>query len=241
VYHDPGHHGKPHESPPVMWVPLAILALLSLIGGWIGWPASMGGSNHFEHFLEPAIARVEGESHGASRMIPSNQIAAGGVPRQSTPPPAHPASGDSISTERPATDASQGAIAKAEENHDNSAELTLTAISVILGLLGIGIGWLLFLRNPLRQMPQLLENKYYVDELYETVIINPIEQTSRHFLWKIVDVKIIDGIVNGVAKGFAVIADTLRYTQSGFARSYAAVILLGAIVVIGYFGYIAMH
>jgi NADH-quinone oxidoreductase subunit L len=52
-----GHgHGEPHESPMVMIIPLMILAALSLVGGWIGWPAALGGSNHFEHFLEPVVA-----------------------------------------------------------------------------------------------------------------------------------------------------------------------------------------
>jgi NADH-quinone oxidoreductase subunit L len=246
--HDDHHgdhqqHGNPHESPPVMWVPLAILAVLSVVGGWVGWPASMGGANHFEHFLEPAIAHVgAGEHQGAFMQIPANQIAVKGEPEHGAPAPAHPASGDSITTEKPATDGAHAAAApKAEEHHDTSTELMLTGLSVLLGFLGIGIGFLVFNKNPLLKMPSILENKYYVDEAYEAAIINPIEQTSRHFLWKIVDVKIIDGIVNGVARGFGGVADVLRYTQTGFARSYVAVILLGAIVVIGYFGYIAMQ
>jgi NADH-quinone oxidoreductase subunit L len=45
-----------HESPPTMTVPLVILAVLSVIGGWIGWPGSLGGENHFEKFLEPVLA-----------------------------------------------------------------------------------------------------------------------------------------------------------------------------------------
>jgi NADH-quinone oxidoreductase subunit L len=48
-------HGV-HESPAVMWVPLAILAILSVIGGWVGIPAALGGGNHFEHFLDPVFA-----------------------------------------------------------------------------------------------------------------------------------------------------------------------------------------
>ena len=117
----------------------------------------------------------------------------------------------------------------------------LTGLSVVLGLLGIGIGFAVFNRKPLQAMPALLENKYYVDELYEASVIEPIEHTSRSFLWKVVDVKLIDGFVNGVARVFAGAAGILRYTQTGFARSYAAVILLGAIIVIGYFGYIALR
>jgi NADH-quinone oxidoreductase subunit L len=97
------------------------------------------------------------------------------------------------------------------------------------------IGWRVFTRNPLKPMPTVLENKWYVDELYEAAVVNPIEKSSRNFLWKIIDVKLIDGFVNGVATSFAGLAGLLRMTQTGLARSYAAVILLGAVVVIGYF------
>ena len=48
-------HGAPHESPWVMVVPLIILAILSFVGGWVGVPKAMGGSNHFEHFLDPVF------------------------------------------------------------------------------------------------------------------------------------------------------------------------------------------
>src|SRR2546426_8739476 len=51
-----------HESPYTMTVPLMILAVLSVIGGWIGWPESPFGSNHFEHFLEPVLASGGTES-----------------------------------------------------------------------------------------------------------------------------------------------------------------------------------
>ena len=45
-----------HESPQTMTIPLMILAVLSVVGGWIGWPASLGGSNQFEKFLEPVMS-----------------------------------------------------------------------------------------------------------------------------------------------------------------------------------------
>ena len=51
---EPGH-GHIHESPRVMLIPLAILAVLSVIGGWIGWPESLGGTQRFGHFLSPAF------------------------------------------------------------------------------------------------------------------------------------------------------------------------------------------
>ncbi len=49
------HEGHIHESPKVMLVPLVILAVLSVAGGWIGVPQVMGGSNHFEHYLAPVF------------------------------------------------------------------------------------------------------------------------------------------------------------------------------------------
>jgi NADH-quinone oxidoreductase subunit L len=51
-------HDLPHESPMVMVVPLVILAVLSFVGGWVGIPHAMGGSNHFEHFLDPVFQSV---------------------------------------------------------------------------------------------------------------------------------------------------------------------------------------
>ncbi|MFN0088500.1 MAG: NADH-quinone oxidoreductase subunit L [Blastocatellia bacterium] len=232
---DGGHAAKPHESPAVMWIPLAVLAVLSVIGGWVGVPAALGGSNHIEHFLAPSIAHVGGESHASRRAIPVDQVAALGEPVHA---PAAPASTGGESAAHAATD---GSAKPAGEAHDVGTERLLTGLSVLVGLLGIGIGWAVFGKKPIRRMPAMLENKYYVDEIYETALIDPIEQTSRHLLWKIVDVKIIDGIVNGAARGFAGLANSLRHTQSGYARNYAAMILLGAIVVIGYFGYIAMR
>ena len=54
-----------HESPPVMTIPLSILAILSAIGGFVGVPELLGGSNHFEHFLEPVFERAQEHLHFA--------------------------------------------------------------------------------------------------------------------------------------------------------------------------------
>ena len=59
--HDVEHHI--HESPKSMTVPLIILAFCSVTAGWLGWPASLGGSNHFEHFLEPVFSAESEPSH----------------------------------------------------------------------------------------------------------------------------------------------------------------------------------
>jgi NADH-quinone oxidoreductase subunit L len=216
---DHGHHGSPHESGWLMTLPLIILAMLSLVGGYVGVPAALGGSNHFEHFLEPAVAKFgpATEAHAGAATT--------GLMAQAEPHGAAPA----------AEPHGGAAEASHEGGHDVGTERMFTIISSVLALLGIGFGLRFFGRNPLWRAPKLLEDKYRVDELYNATIVGPIENLSRDGLWKIVDVKIIDGIVNGVARLFAALAGALRHTQTGFARNYAAVILVGAIIVIGYF------
>jgi len=67
VDHEVEHHI--HESPKSMTVPLIILAFFSVTAGWLGWPGSLGGSNHFEKFLEPVFARGE-EASAAQTPAP---------------------------------------------------------------------------------------------------------------------------------------------------------------------------
>jgi NADH-quinone oxidoreductase subunit L len=214
---DHGHHGSPHESGWLMTVPLIILAMLSIVGGYVGVPAALGGSNHFEHFLEPAVAKFEPAS-AAHAGASTTDLIAQAEPHGAAPAPE-----------------SHAAPASHEGGHDVGTEQMFTAISSVLALLGLGFGLAFFKRNPLWRAPKLLEDKYRVDEFYDATVVGPLENLSRDGLWKIVDVKIIDGIVNGVARLFAALAGALRYTQTGFARNYAAVILVGAIIVIGYF------
>jgi NADH-quinone oxidoreductase subunit L len=52
---DHGHSHGVHESPWVMLVPLLVLAVLSVVGGWVGVPAALGGHNEIEHFLDPVF------------------------------------------------------------------------------------------------------------------------------------------------------------------------------------------
>nr|MBA3806622.1 hypothetical protein [Acidobacteriota bacterium] len=122
----------------------------------------------------------------------------------------------------------------AEEVRD---ERIFAGISFGIALLGIGLGLVLFMKRPLMPLPRLLENKYYVDQIYDAAIINPIKVGSREGLWKLFDVSVIDGIVNGLGRSITQIGGVVRYLQVGFVRSYAAIILLGALAVIGYFAY----
>jgi NADH-quinone oxidoreductase subunit L len=77
-----------------------------------------------------------------------------------------------------------------------------------------------------------LLNKYYVDELYDAVVVTPLMWISTNVLWKTVDVAGIDGAVNGIATGAKHIGDTVRHAQSGNTRSYAVWVVIGALVII---------
>jgi len=60
--HESAHSHGVHESPWIMLLPLVVLAILSVVGGWVGVPAALGGHNEFEHFLDPVFATAVSES-----------------------------------------------------------------------------------------------------------------------------------------------------------------------------------
>ena len=119
-------------------------------------------------------------------------------------------------------------------SEDHGTELALTIVSTVIALMGIAIGWIWFKRKPLWQPPRLLENKYYVDEVYDAAVIQPIKLGSINLLWKFIDVRIIDGAVNGAGQLAGLFGLALRHLQAGLARGYVAVVVLGALLIIGY-------
>jgi NADH-quinone oxidoreductase subunit L len=124
-----------------------------------------------------------------------------------------------------------------EHGSEVNEERLLTVVSVVIALLGIGLGWVLFRRRPLLEMPRILENKYYVDEIYDAALIHPIETVSREGLWKIVDVGVIDGLLQSIGEAVTELGRLGRWLQAGFVRGYAAIILTGALILIGLFAY----
>ncbi|MFQ5629488.1 MAG: NADH-quinone oxidoreductase subunit L [bacterium] len=186
---DVAHHV--HESPPVMTIPLIILAVLSAIGGLINIPHFFPA---FEHFLEPVFA--------------TTQAAAG-----------------------------EGA------QHGFGLELSFMGLSVAIAVVGIFTAYTLYVKNPslpesiansAKGIYRLLYNKYFVDELYDAVIVRPFVKISDKFFYGFFDVKIIDGLVNGSAKMTGGIAAILRRMHSGVVQFYAFSLLLGAIALFGY-------
>jgi NADH-quinone oxidoreductase subunit L len=79
----------------------------------------------------------------------------------------------------------------------------------------------------------MLWNKYWVDEIYNAIAVAPILAASRDFLWKIFDVMIIDGIINGSARTVEASAGVIRRMQSGVAQNYALIMMIGIVTLIG--------
>ncbi len=221
-HHHLPHDFKPHESPWTMTVPLVVLAVLSTVGGLIGIPYAIGGGaipNYFERTLEPIIAKV-------------------GVKHLETPSHLQ-----IVSTEKVENGKAVPIETKSVEHIETHSaaelreELILAFISVIVALLGITIAWRIFSKDPLKKMPQILEDKWRIDELYNGYIVDPLTRFSIKGLWQGFDLGVIDSIVNGAGYFVAEFGNIVRRVQVGFVRSYAAFILFGGLIVIGYFIY----
>ena len=185
--HEQEHHL--HESPAAITIPLIILAILAVIGGWVGIPeVFMHGGHRLETFLEPVFAN-------------SNEYV--------------------------------------KEHHplkplEHSKELILMAISVIGALIALIYAWNKFSKyekteNESIGITKLLENKWYVDELYNTVIVSPLRSLSAFFN-NIVEKKVIDGLVNGTGKAVNYGSRQLRWLQSGQVGAYVLLMVIGILI-----------
>ena len=162
-----GAHGAHvHDAPPAVAVALVLLAVGSVLAGYVGVPHAFGGSNRIEQFLEPsftAARRAQAAEHDESAAA-TESLRAGRWP-------ACPSS-------------------------------WLSPVSVLATYF--------FLKNRraadgvsarFSGLHRLLEHKCYVDEIYDAAIVRPIRIVSEDGLWKGVDVRVIDGSVNGVGEG----------------------------------------
>jgi len=77
-----------------------------------------------------------------------------------------------------------------------------------------------------------LYKKWYIDELYDNVIVSPLRRLAM-YLWRVIDVKVIDGTLMGIARGVDELSEGLRTLQTGLVRNYALAIALGMVVIIG--------
>jgi NADH-quinone oxidoreductase subunit L len=190
------HHVRDHvhESPQVMTTPLAILAFLAAIGGFLGLPMIEGG-HALKNFLEPVFAA-----------------------------PGHSGGGHDVSVEM---------------------ELMLMGVSVGMGVMGILIARYfynvkpeaateLLKIGPLKSLYTLMQDKYYVDEIYDALIVRPIIAVSDKGLWRFFDAKVIDGLVNFAATFFMGLGAMFRTAQTGLTRSYAYAMVFGGVFLAGF-------
>jgi NADH-quinone oxidoreductase subunit L len=222
------HGGHIHDAPLSMAIPLIVLAIGSIVAGFIGVPHALGGSNRIERFLEPSFEVSESARVGetmAAEAAPSGmerQGAAGAVPA-------------SLQEAEPAHEATEGSAL---------TELMLMALSIGVAIAGIVIATYFWLRHPesadamsrrLQGPYNMLSNKYYVDEMYDTAVVQPIRLLSTGGLWKGVDVGIIDGTVNGMGTVVRATSDRLRRIQTGSVRTYAASMFFGVVLILGWY------
>ena len=134
-----------------------------------------------------------------------------------------------------------GAHAAAEADH--AVELTLMLVSTFIAIAGIFIAAFLYLKRPnipdtfAARFPgayQILVHKGYIDEAYDATLVQPIKALSESVLWK-GDARVIDGAVNGTGQIVVETGALVRQLQTGSVRTYAVSVLLGAVVIVGYY------
>ncbi|MFT3910407.1 MAG: NADH-quinone oxidoreductase subunit L [Ferruginibacter sp.] len=171
--HEQEHHL--HESPWAMTLPLIILAVLSVIGGFVGVPESLGGHHELGAFLAPVV--------------------------------------------------------KTAEHHlDHNTEYILMALSSGLVLISILFAWSKFknytAEGEATGFGKVLQNKWYIDELYDAIIVKPLKGISAFFN-NIIERKGIDGLVNGAGKAVNYGSRQLRWLQSGQVGAYVLLMVIG--------------
>ncbi len=177
-------HLHPHESGKWMAIPLVLLAIPSVVVGFVGFPPEAGW---FHDFLHHSFEHVE--------------------------------------------------------VHHVSLAMTWTfgIISTVAALGGIAAAYLTYHKGTISaealaaRFPaayQFLFNKWYFDELYGKIFVQPLQRFSV-FLWRVVDVGVIDAAVNGVATGISATSQRLRHVQTGLVANYALAIALGMVLIVG--------
>jgi len=170
------HAHHVHEPAAVVTVPLMVLAVLSIVTGYVGLP----------EFLQHSFPGMESSGH-------------------------HGPAGTGI-----------------------------MIVATLCGLTGIGAAYMIYVKSPhlpdrlmnqWQTLYRLSLNKWYADEAYDKIIVNPTFRLANE-MWKKVDVAIIDGAVNGVARGFAWCGWVARMVQTGETQNYALGMTVGAVLIL---------
>jgi NADH-quinone oxidoreductase subunit L len=198
-----------HEAPAVMWVPLSVLAVLSAFGGWINVPEAirtsllgLGGALPMSEWLHHWLEPVTAQAHEV-------QLEHLGEVAQVAP-------------------FGGGEVLWA-------ALSTLAALAVVLAAFRF-VGAQKVVPAAQDAAPtgfaRVLYNKYYVDELYDRIVVQPVVRASK-FFWRVIDAGIIDGTVNAVgwlAKG---VGWGVSNIQTGAVNTYAFILTVGVLIILG--------
>lgn len=175
-----------HESPANMTIPLIILAVLSVAGGFMGVPEVLGGSHWLKSYLSPVfgislLTEAAHLSHTTEYILMGVAVAAAAIM---------------------ILYAKQRYITRAELPEENEADI--------------------------KGFAKVLYHKYYVDELYDKVIVRPMSALSG-FFYRIVEIKVVDGIVNGLGQLALLVAQNLRLLQNGSTGFYIFIMVISII------------
>ena len=204
----PSHDSHPapshlHDAPPAMALALIVLALGSVLAGYIGVPHVLGGENRLAAWLEPSFQPPQATAVEVFEAEP-----------------------------------------EAGEDGEAGLELTLMAVSSAIAVIGIGLAAFIWLKRRdiadamarrYAGVHRLLLNKYYVDEVYDATVVQPIRIASQEGLWRGLDVQVVDGAVNGTGALVAAGSTLLRRLQTGSVRTYAGSMFVGVVVILGYY------
>jgi NADH-quinone oxidoreductase subunit L len=237
---DAEKHDHAHESPSVMLVPLAVLAMGAVFSGmvwynsffgdeakmrsWFGMEAAAHGEAAVEgHAAEPAATEAV-----ATEAAPAEPVAEAQA-TEAVAPEAHAALG-----------APKGAVFLGPDNHviheAHNAPTWVKVSPFVAMVLGLLLAWKFYIRSPelpgklaaqQRPLYLFLLNKWYFDELYDVVFVRPAKAIGR-FLWTKGDMTVIDGALNGVAMGIIPFFTKLAArAQTGYVFTYAFAMVLG--------------
>jgi NADH-quinone oxidoreductase subunit L len=154
---------------------------------------------------------------------------------------------NSLAAVQPAADATQPethAPAAVDEHAKEALELQLMVFSSLLAALGIGLATFIWLKRPTvaanmaARFPwahRVLLNKYYVDELYDVTVVQPVRVVSEDGLWRGMDARLVDGAVNGTGQVVGGMSAVMRLLQSGSVKAYAASTFVGVIAILAYY------
>jgi NADH-quinone oxidoreductase subunit L len=269
--HHAGHgdhaHGAhiPHESPPSMWVPLVVLAILATVGGFVGISTAFTGGKHvggrlnIVKWLEPIIWSPTTHEFGEAE-------APGQPESHAAPVAAHEAASEGAYG---ATGFNLAHAVESKLGNETATEWVFIIISLLVAGVGIGLGMLFYVQNTmlpdiwaqrLRPLYVASYNKYWVDEFYGWAITRRTMDAARAVY--AFDSKVVDGAVNGLASltrlssrvvggfdkyfvdgivntiaGFIMrlMSPLLRAAQTGFTQNYALVMVIGLMVAVAMF------